>query len=274
MSLLVKSNIFVPLRIIWGDHTENSCSSQAERFFFLPHLLIILHLSHRFSEDLQGELFMRWAQQWQSVSRTGSKPWVSSGLRACPFSIREPVTQQHPISNSGTITLQEMVYWCCNSVVSKDQKAFLESKRDFSSVMTQSCCVFNQMPPAGHHYPPICGSFNSLKLDSRTLDSSTLMGGTNAHITVSHFSLDFYLLYGTTFVFPIWFQLCLENPFSLGWYFFFSIICQHLRIWLRSRYIFHIPNWSLWKHRVHVFPLKTFINWFKVVSTLSLIHAL
>ncbi|XP_023813484.1 MKL/myocardin-like protein 1 isoform X2 [Oryzias latipes] len=40
-----------------------------------------------------------------------------------------------------------------------------------------------QMPPAGHHYPPICGSFNSLKLDSRTLDSSTLMGGTNAHIT-------------------------------------------------------------------------------------------
>ncbi|RVE69254.1 hypothetical protein OJAV_G00076010 [Oryzias javanicus] len=39
-----------------------------------------------------------------------------------------------------------------------------------------------QMPPSGLHFPPICGSFNSVKMASRALDSSTLMGGSNAHI--------------------------------------------------------------------------------------------
>ncbi|KAF6715832.1 Myocardin-related transcription factor B [Oryzias melastigma] len=39
-----------------------------------------------------------------------------------------------------------------------------------------------QMPPSGLHFPPICGSFNSVKMASRALDSSSLMGGSNAHI--------------------------------------------------------------------------------------------
>lgn len=189
MPLLVKNNIFVLLRIIREDDTNNSCGSLAERFFSLPHLLIIPHLPLRFPKVLQGELFRRWAQQWQFVSRTGGKPGVSSELRACPFSNRGPVTQQHPISDSGTIALQEIDYWSCNIVISKSQKALLASKRDFSSVMTQSCCVFNQMPPSGLHFPPICGSFNSVKMASRALDSSTLMGGSNAHIKVRHIHL-------------------------------------------------------------------------------------